>query len=97
VRLVYDWLRELVAVPGDPDSVAREMGLRGFEVAGVEHGRHPVIDFEITANRPDCLNHIGLAREAAVIWGLPLQLPDMVARTNLTGIPGSGVRDPGSE
>ena len=25
----------------------------------------PVIDFEITANRPDCLSHVGLAREAS--------------------------------
>jgi phenylalanyl-tRNA synthetase beta chain len=92
VRIVYDWLRELVAVPGDPDSVAREMGLRGFEVAGVELGRHPVIDFEITANRPDCLKHIGHAREAAAIWSLPLQLPDLASRTD----PGSRTPDPGS-
>ena len=28
----------------------------------------PVIDFEITANRPDCLSHLGLAREASAIW-----------------------------
>jgi phenylalanyl-tRNA synthetase beta chain len=77
VRLVYPWLSELVAVPDDPDKVAEEIGLRGFEVAAVEHGRLPVIDFEITANRPDCLNHVGLAREASVIWSLPLRLPDV--------------------
>jgi phenylalanyl-tRNA synthetase beta chain len=97
VRLVYNWLREIVPVTNDVDTVAREISLRGFEVAGVEHGREPVIDFEITANRPDCLSHIGLAREASAIWGLPLQIPDMVARTNLTGIPGSGIRDRGSD
>jgi phenylalanyl-tRNA synthetase beta chain len=76
VRIVYDWLRELVEVPGDVDTVAREISLRGFEVASVEHRPHAVIDFEITANRPDCLNHVGLAREAAAIWGLPLRMPD---------------------
>jgi phenylalanyl-tRNA synthetase beta chain len=84
VRLVYPWLSELVAVPGDVESVANEIGLRGFEVAAVEHGRVPVIDFDITANRPDCLNHVGLAREASAIWGLPLRAPDVhevVART----------------
>ena len=37
----------------------------------------PVIDFEITANRPDCLSHVGIAREASAIWSLPLQLPDV--------------------
>ena len=77
MRLVYPWLCDLVRVPGDPDSIAAEMGLRGFEVAGVEHGRLPVIDFEITANRPDCLSHVGLAREAATIWGLPLHMPEL--------------------
>jgi phenylalanyl-tRNA synthetase beta chain len=74
VRLVYNWLRELVPVTDDVDTVAREISLRGFEVAGVEHRPEPVIDFEITANRPDCLSHIGLAREASAIWGLPAQL-----------------------
>jgi phenylalanyl-tRNA synthetase beta chain len=77
VRLVCPWLRELVAVPGDVEAIARELGLRGFEVAAVEGGAQPVIDFEITANRPDCLSHVGLAREASVIWGLPLRMPAM--------------------
>ena len=76
MKLVYPWLRELVNVPGDPDEVATRLGLRGFEVASVEQGSQPVIDFEITANRPDCLSVIGLAREAAAAYGLPLQLPD---------------------
>ena len=32
-----------------------------------------VLDFEITANRPDALSVIGLAREAATAYSLPLQ------------------------
>jgi phenylalanyl-tRNA synthetase beta chain len=73
VKIVHAWLSELVEVPADVDLVAREISLRGFELAGVENG---VIDFEITANRPDCLCHLGLAREASVIWGGPLALMD---------------------
>jgi phenylalanyl-tRNA synthetase beta chain len=76
VKLVYSWLREIVDVPGDPDDVAVMLGLRGFEVASVQHGRQPAIDFEITANRPDCLSVVGLAREAAAAYGRPLRLPD---------------------
>ena len=90
MRLSYDWLRELVDVPGDAGQRRARIGLRGFEVAGVD-GR-TVIDFEITANRPDCLNHMGLAREAAAIWGLPLQVPDMASRTD----PESRTPDPGT-
>jgi phenylalanyl-tRNA synthetase beta chain len=66
VKIVHQWLSEMVDVPGDAARVAEEISLRGFEVASVENG---VIDFEVTANRPDCLSHIGIAREAAVIWG----------------------------
>ena len=76
MRIVHQWLSDLVRVPGDAEAVAREISLRGFEVAQVEAGRAPVIDFEITANRPDCLSHLGIAREASAIWGLPLITPD---------------------
>ena len=72
MRIVHAWLAELVDVPPDPEVVAREIALRGFEVAAIERGEQAVIDFEITANRPDCLSHVGLAREAAVIWSTPV-------------------------
>jgi phenylalanyl-tRNA synthetase beta chain len=71
VKIVHEWLSDLVDVPDDVEVVAREISLRGFEVASVENG---VIDFEITANRPDCLSHLGIAREASVIWNTPLKV-----------------------
>ena len=70
MKIVHQWLAELVDVPADVDAVASAIALRGFEVASVERG---VIDFEITANRPDCLNHVGIAREASVIWKKPVR------------------------
>ena len=70
MKIVHQWLAELVDVPGDVETVATAIALRGFEVASVERG---VIDFEITANRPDCLNHVGIAREASVIWRTPVR------------------------
>ena len=33
------------------------------------------IEFEITSNRPDCLSVIGLARETAATYNLPLNIP----------------------
>ena len=38
--------------------------------------RCPVVDFEITPNRPDCLSMIGMAREAAAALGGKLRYPD---------------------
>lgn len=35
-----------------------------------------VVDFEITPNRPDCLSMIGMAREAAAVFGTELRYPD---------------------
>ena len=50
-------------------------------MAGLNHeGTEPVgddlaIDLEVTSNRPDCLGHIGVAREIAVLFGRPLKTP----------------------
>jgi phenylalanyl-tRNA synthetase beta chain len=80
VKIVLPWLAELVDVPADAERVASEIALRGFEVAEVAGD---VIDFEVTANRPDCLSHLGIAREAAVIWNASLKpLPLVDASTN---------------
>jgi phenylalanyl-tRNA synthetase beta chain len=35
-----------------------------------------LIDLEVTSNRPDCLGHIGIAREAAVLCDLPLKVAE---------------------
>src|SRR5437868_1224613 len=68
MRLVIPWLRDFVDVKASADEIAEKIGLRGFEVASVEGD---VIDFEVTANRPDCLSVIGLAREVATAFQLP--------------------------
>jgi phenylalanyl-tRNA synthetase beta chain len=72
VKAPASWLRELVDVPVDTATLARDMHMAGFEVASVEDG---VIDFEITANRPDCLSLIGLAREVATRYGTEWKEP----------------------
>ena len=59
------------------EEIAEKVGLRGFEVASIEklEDGDAVIDFEITANRPDCLSVLGLAREVATVYDKPLTLP----------------------
>src|SRR6059058_3388125 len=73
MRLVLSWLKEFVDVKASAEEIAENIGLRGFEVAAIEHlDGDAVIDFEITANRPDCLSVLGLAREVATAYDRPL-------------------------
>ncbi len=46
-----------------------------------------VFDLEITPNRPDCLSHLGLARELAAWFRLPLQYPEIKANSPAASAP----------
>jgi phenylalanyl-tRNA synthetase beta chain len=90
MKLVLSWLREFVDVKASADEIGATLALRGFEVASIEplDAGDAVIDFEITANRPDCLSVLGLAREVATAFDLPLTLPssDVGARIRLASV-----------
>jgi phenylalanyl-tRNA synthetase beta chain len=77
MKLLVSWVRDFVDVSASPDEIAETMALRGFEVASIERlGQgDAVIDFEVTANRPDCLSMIGFARELAAAYDLAVRLP----------------------
>ena len=76
MKIPLSWLREFVDVPGSPEEIAATMSVRGFAVEGIERlDDEVVIDFEITANRPDCMSVIGIAREVATAYGLQVRRP----------------------
>jgi phenylalanyl-tRNA synthetase beta chain len=81
MRLLVSWLRDFVDVTAAPGEIADKLGLRGFEVAGIEPlgAGDAVIDFEVTANRPDCLSVAGFAREVGTLYDLPLRQPSQQA------------------
>src|SRR5579862_7970260 len=91
MKLVVSWLRDFVDVDASAADIADTLGLRGFEVASVEPlgNGDAVIDFEVTANRPDCLSVIGLAREVATAYDRPIALPSSSpgGRIPLTPLP----------
>jgi len=76
MKILLSWLREFVDVPGTAEQIATTMSVRGFAVEGVESlPDDAVIDFEVTANRPDCLSVAGMAREIATAYGLQVRRP----------------------
>lgn len=81
MRLLVSWLRDFVDVPAEPAALAHDLGFRGFEVASIEPigDGDAIIDFEVTANRPDCLSVLGFAREASTLYDAPLTLPSTAA------------------
>src|SRR5690348_5721383 len=77
MSLLISWVRDFVDVQASPEEVAETLALRGFEVAAVEpmDDGDAVIDFEVTANRPDCLSVVGFAREIGTAFNLPAAVP----------------------
>lgn len=75
MKLLISWVRDFVDIDVPATALAETMALRGFEVASVEDlgNGDAVIDFEVTANRPDCLSVIGFAREIATTYNLPMR------------------------
>ncbi len=75
MKVLLSWLRELVDVPGTAAQIGARLSVRGFAVESIEpHGdSDEVIDFEVTANRPDCLSIAGIAREVATAFDLSMR------------------------
>jgi phenylalanyl-tRNA synthetase beta chain len=77
MNISYNWLRELTGTRQAPRELAARLTMIGLAVEGVhEAGDDFVLDFDLTSNRPDCLSHLGIAREAAVMEGTRVQLPE---------------------
>ncbi len=74
MKVVYNWLKDFVEVSAAPQELASRLALSGTNIGGVENGPHgAVIDAEVSSNRPDCLGHLGIAREVSAIYKLPLK------------------------
>jgi phenylalanyl-tRNA synthetase beta chain len=74
------WLAEYVDLPDGPadntPELTRRLTAAGLAVEGVEEKDGEILlDIDVTTNRPDCMNHLGLAREVAVLFGKPLRRP----------------------
>src|SRR5690349_18839516 len=76
----YEWLKELTETSLEPHEVRERLTMVGLAIDAVEdHGDDAVIDVEVPSNRPDCLSHVGIAREVTVIEHGTLHLPPSVS------------------
>jgi len=74
MKVLYNWLKEFVDLKAPAADLRARLSLSGIAVDSIEESAAgPVLDAEITANRPDCLGHLGVAREAAAIYRLPVK------------------------
>ena len=72
-----NWLADYVQVPGAVDDLVERLLMSGLNhESTTAAGDDTAVEIEVTSNRPDCLGHIGVAREAAVLFARPLHVPD---------------------
>ena len=79
----WKWLAKYVDLPNDRQELETRLSLSGLNHEGTETSDdNPdlspddvCIDLEVTSNRGDCLGHIGVAREIAVLYDNELKLP----------------------
>jgi phenylalanyl-tRNA synthetase beta chain len=74
MKLSPKWIRDFVDLAVDDRQLAEDLTGVGIAVEGISgSGADTIFEMEIGTNRPDAMNHYGVAREAAAIYDLPLK------------------------
>ncbi len=69
MKISVNWLKEFVDVASAPRQLKSDLTMIGLNTESlVPVGDDWVLDVEVTTNRPDCLNHYGVARELATLY-----------------------------
>jgi phenylalanyl-tRNA synthetase beta chain len=80
MKLSTHWVREFVDLTADDRHLAENLTSIGIAVEGIAgDGSNTVFQMEIGTNRPDAMNHYGVAREAAALYGVDLKPVDIPA------------------
>ena len=76
MKILTKWMRSyLPDLPVSDTQLAEDLTLRGIAVEGIFDlgaGNGSLFEMDITTNRVDAMNHYGIAREAATIYGVAL-------------------------
>ena len=79
MNVSYRWLLDYVETDLSAEAVAAALTRIGLNVDSQAEvaGGDVCFDVEVTSNRPDCLGHLGVARELAAAIGSEVRLPDV--------------------
>ena len=81
MKLSPHWIRDFVDLPVDDRRLAEDLTNVGIGVEGITGaGADTIFEMEIGTNRPDAMNHYGVAREATAIYDLPLKQLTVLSR-----------------
>ena len=76
----WNWLTDYLRLDMPVDVLTERLALTGLNhESTTDVGGDLAIDLEVTSNRSDCLGHLGVAREIAVLFDRPLRIPAAAA------------------
>jgi phenylalanyl-tRNA synthetase beta chain len=76
MKISYNWLKEFVDVAVDAPTLGHRLTHVGLALESCENtDGDSVLDLDVTTSRPDCLSHLGMAREVSAIYGTVLRKP----------------------
>jgi len=91
MKLSSQWIRDFVDLAVDDHRLAADLTAAGIAAEGISgSGADTVFEMEIGTNRPDAMNHYGVAREAAAIYDLPLKALSVTKPTSDSDTTGKG-------
>lgn len=89
MKLSPTWIRDFVDLKVDNATLAHDLSSIGMAAEGISgQGDSTIFEMEIGTNRPDAMNHYGIAREASAFYDVPLAriAPRLPTHSGLAGV-----------
>ena len=91
MKISLNWLKDYVTIGVSPEKFARKLTMAGLEVEKITAvDADTVFELEITPNRPDCLNMLGIAREVSAILNVSRKTPKI--KPLKSSLPACGIK-----
>jgi phenylalanyl-tRNA synthetase beta chain len=93
MKISPQWVRDFVDLNVNFHQLADDLTLAGIAVESVSgEGDVTIFEMDVTTNRPDAMNHYGVARECSAIYDLALKAIE--PQLSATAQPGEDARPP---